>query len=314
MDVSIIIPNYNGKKLLEKNLPKIIAAVTEYKAEKKEIVITDDASNDESVAFLKNFILERKTDIPIRVLENSQNKGFSTNANRGVTAAKGEIVVLLNSDVFPEKDFLAPLLSHFNDPDVFGVGCMDKSIENDKIVPRGRGVGKWQRGFLIHQAGSVDKSSTLWASGGSSAFKKEIWEKLGGFDSLYNPFYWEDIDLSYRALKSGFKVVFEPTSIVIHEHEKGAIKSFYRKEKILSIAYRNQFIFVWKNITDVSLVISHVVWLPFHILSSVLRGDIEFFKGFLKALILFPKVFNHRLICKKLFTKSDQEILEKLQK
>ena len=47
----------------------------------------------------------------------------------------------------PEKDFLKPLMEHFNDESVFAVGCMDKSIENGKTVLRGRGIGKWKKGF-----------------------------------------------------------------------------------------------------------------------------------------------------------------------
>ena len=225
MSISIIIPNYNGAELLKKNLPKVTDAISNYK-ESIEIIVVDDCSTDSSMEILKKLN-------GIRIIRNERNLGFSSTVNNGVRNASGEIVVLLNTDVKPEKEFLIPLLNHFNDEKIFAVGCKDKSIENGKTVLRGRGVGMWKKGFLIHSRGEVDKNTTLWVSGGSGAFKKSIWEKLGGFDELYSPFYWEDIDLSYRAIKSGYKILFEPKSVVIHEHQKGAIKRKYSPSHIL---------------------------------------------------------------------------------
>jgi len=110
---------------------------------------------------------------------------------------------------------------------------MDESIEHGKVVLRGRGIGKWQRGFLTHSLGDLNKTDTLWVSCGSGAFRASIYRKIGGLNNIYNPFYWEDIDLSYKAQKAGFKVIFEPKSKVIHEHSKGAIASNYKPFRIL---------------------------------------------------------------------------------
>lgn len=224
--------------------------------------------------------------------------------------ATGEILILLNSDVVPYKDFLAPLVAYFNDSQVFAIGCMDESIENDKKVLRGRGVGRWNKGFFIHSEGKLNKNDSLWVSGGSGAFRMSIWNKLKGLDVLYNPFYWEDIDLSYRGLKAGYKISFASDSRVIHEHEKGAIKSKYRPASIQKIAYRNQFIFIWKNITDVNLIFSHIIWLPYHFLSAFKRKDWEFFVGFFRAFLLFPRIMQSRERAKKLFTISDKTIIK----
>ncbi len=204
MTVSIVIPNYNGAHLLEKNLPMVIEAVHNYEEKKHfdtEIIIVDDASVDDSIQEIKNQILRLRGQ-ELKIIMNEKNLGFSSTVNKGVRHAKGDILVLLNTDVRPEKDFLLPLVSHFEkDDNVFAVGCMDKSIEGEKVALRGRGVGRWEKGFLMHARGEVNKNNTLWVSGGSGAFRKSIWEKLGGFNDLYNPFYWEDIDLSYRGVK-----------------------------------------------------------------------------------------------------------------
>lgn len=310
MNVSITIPNYNGETLLKKNLPKVIAAAEYYKKQTIhdiEIIVVDDCSDNQSVLVIKQLFPE------VIVLQNEKNLGFALTVNKGVKKANGEIVVLLNSDVAPEKDFLMPLMHHFEDKKVFAVGCMDKSIEGSKIVLRGRGIGYWHKGFLMHKRGEVDKTDTLWVNGGSGAFRKSLWEKLGGFDPLYKPFYWEDIDLSYRALKSGYKLIFEPKSIVIHEHEKGAIKQQYSPTEIKKIAYRNQFLFVWKNVTDVSLQFSHFFWLPYHFMKAIFSSDSAFFAGFFAAIIRFPQSQYTSLQARRFFVKHDYEVTKEYQ-
>lgn len=297
LSISIVIPNYNGRRLLEKNLPKVISQIIKLSNYQIEIVIVDDNSSDDSMKYLRDLERERYrnleqkkpkflnlySSIVLKVILNEQNLGFASTVDRGVRAAKGEIVVLLNTDVCPEKGFLEAVLPHFKDPKVFAVGMMDKSIEDGNIVRRGRGVGKWRQGFYVHQRGEIDRTDTAWVSGGSGAFRKSIWKKLGGFDEIYNPFYWEDIDLSYRAKKAGYKILFEPKSAVVHEHGKGIIKSNYSPNYIKKISYRNQFLFVWKNANLVQLI-SHLLWLPYHIIKAIICGDIWFLTGFLWAI------------------------------
>ena len=180
--VSLVIPNFNGAHLLEKNLPKIEEALA-LSNKKAEIIVVDDASSDGSVNYIKNQILSirqaqdkniKNTDkkIEIKLLQNEKNMGFSSTVNRGVGRATGEIVILLNTDAYPQKDFLRYLLPHFEDERIFAVGCMDKSVEDGKHILRGRGLGKWERGFLAHRRGNVDREDTLWVSGGSGVFRK----------------------------------------------------------------------------------------------------------------------------------------------
>lgn len=302
MKVSIIIPNYNGEELLKKNLPKVFDAAKANKNGEVEIIVVDDGSTDNSVDEIHNYNAEFK------VIQNEKNLGFSSAINRGVKEANGQMIVLLNTDVVVQANFLEPLIKHFRDPDVFAVGCMDKNIENGKVVLRGRGIGKWHRGFLMHQRGEVNKKDTLWVNGGSGAFKRRIWEKIGGFDQLYNPFYWEDIDLSYRALKSGYKILFENKSVVQHEHLQGAIKKNFSSFQVKSVAYRNQFIFVWKNATDLNLWFSHILWLPYHLIKSLMRADLAFLIGFFQAFVMLPKIIQSRFKIQKLFIKRDKDI------
>lgn len=309
MDVSIIIPNYNGKDLLQKNLEKLLISCAYYEnqtKDKTEIIVVDDASFDGSVDFLHQFASTAKT--LVKIIQQKKNRGFSSTVNNGVSGADGDVIVLLNTDIVPEKDFLLPLLSHFASSNVFAVGCMDKSVEGDKTVLRGRGVGKWERGFFIHKKGQVNKQTTQWVSGGSGAFIKDIWDKLGGFDPLYNPFYWEDIDLSYRAYKRGWKVLFDPTILVEHHHES-TIRKYFTENQIKTIAYRNQFIFMWKNITQLSKLIEHKIYLWIHVVKALLRGDKPFIMGLFQAVVRLPIILKARRKQQKGDKLSDAQVL-----
>ena len=315
MNISIIIPNYNGEDLLRKNLPKVIKIAESYKKGNIEIIVIDDCSTDNSIKTIQSLTqitgLNRK--INLKIIQNEKNLGFSPTVNKAAKEATGEVLVLLNTDVLPEEFFLEPLIKNFDDNKVFAVGCMDKSIEDGKTVFRGRGLGKWEKGFLIHRKGEVSKNNTLWVNGGSGAFRRSIWNKLSGFNELYAPFYWEDIDLSYRALKSGYRVLFEPKSIVIHEHEKGAIKSKYSDFEIKVISYKNQFIFVWENATDLDLQFLHIIWLPYHFVKAFLRRDWASFLGFFKAFILLPKIIQSSFKAQKMFVKTDYEVIKEFE-
>lgn len=314
MRISVIIPNYNGEELLRNNLPKVIENVCNNKKYAIEFIIVDDGSTDTSKSVISNLLTLRQSEQSrisnLKFIQNDKNLGFSSAVNRGVKEASGEILVLLNTDVIPDKNFLDPLITQFSDEKVFAVGCMDKSLEKGKTILRGRGIGKWVKGFLIHARGEVDKNNTLWVNGGSGAFRKNVWDKLKGFNELYNPFYWEDIDLSYRALKSGYQILFEPKSTVTHYHEKGSIINQYSSSKIRTIAYRNQFIFAWENLTDLDLQFMHILFLPYHFVKAMLRKDLAFFIGFFKAFVLLPKIIKSSFEFQPLFVKKDKEIIK----
>lgn len=274
MKISIVIPNRNGAALLQKNLPAVMAASKNY-----QIIVVDDASTDKSIEILQKEFPE------VIIIRKKLHDGYASTVNAGVAAASGDIVVLLNSDVRPEKNFLAPLIAHFSNQKIFAVGCMDKSVEAGTIVLRGRGLAHWERGVYVHSRGEVDKTDTAWVAGGSGAFRKSVWQELGGMDPIFNPFYWEDIDLSYRAVKAGYVILFEPKSIVVHEHEKGIIKQEYSSFQIKTIAYRNQFLFIWKNISDLKILVEHIFWTPVRLIQATSRGDIRMLVGFGKAIV-----------------------------
>ncbi|PWU24041.1 hypothetical protein C5B42_00795 [Candidatus Cerribacteria bacterium 'Amazon FNV 2010 28 9'] len=293
-NVSFVIPTYNGVHLLQKHLRSVFAAARKG----DEIIIVDDASTDESVAWLeKTYGLTisscEVTDafcsvsiykgVGLKVLINRTNRRFASSCNRGVMSAKAELVVLLNNDVSPDTHFLASLLPHFEDPDVFAVGCKELAAsENDKEY--GRSSMTFSRGMFIHwREPDQSGTDTAWVAGGSGMFRKSMWEELGGFDLDYTPAYWEDIDLSWRAKQRGWKVLFEPASIVHHVHES-TNASVFGKNRVEIMGYKNQLLFTWKHAKGGALV-SHIFWFPYHLVFTTIRSRGRFAIGLWRASI-----------------------------
>ena len=113
MKVSVVIPNFNGRELLEKNLPSVLKAKENLENKIIEIIIVDDGSFDESVNFIKNNFSG------VKIIKHKINRGFSATVNTGVRTAKGDLIALLNNDVIPSEDFLKAALPHFENDKVF---------------------------------------------------------------------------------------------------------------------------------------------------------------------------------------------------
>lgn len=244
---------WNGKELLRKNLPSVTVAAQNPKNKIKEILVVDDASSDDSVAFVQtNFSF-------VRVVSQPRNFGYAVTCNTGVKEAKEELVVILNADVAPTKNFLEAVLPHFQDKKVFAVSFNEGQFGPGKIV--------WEKGFLAIEKTRQEKETTVsdWANGGSAIFRKEIWLKLGGMDELFLPFYWEDIDLGLRAKKAGFQIYWEPGAKVDHHHESTVNEANFEKyrfrKNISLIKERNHLLLTWKNIDSLGRFFVHLDYL-----------------------------------------------------
>jgi GT2 family glycosyltransferase len=124
--ISVVIPNYNGKTLLEQNLPHVIEALQKSGME-YEIIISDDASTDNSVAFVKQ-------NYPFIYLITSQsNQGFSVTINKGIMASTCDLVFALNSDVQVSPEYFQSQLKYFEAKDTFGVMGRIIGMDNDTI-------------------------------------------------------------------------------------------------------------------------------------------------------------------------------------
>jgi GT2 family glycosyltransferase/glycosyltransferase involved in cell wall biosynthesis len=241
---TLVIPNWNGKDLLERFLPSWIDAIAGHPG--SEVLIVDNGSTDGSADWIRANYPE------VHLLALPQNLGFGGGSNAGIRAAKNDVAVLLNSDMRVEVDFLAPLLAGFTDETVFAVSCQiflgDRSKRREET---GLTEGRWQDGAL--RVGHREDPEVnrlfpcLYGGGGSCAFDRRKFFDLGGFDELLAPFYLEDADLGFLAWKRGWKVLYQPASVVHHEH-RGTIGKRFSPEYIQSVLQKNFLLFAWKNI------------------------------------------------------------------
>jgi GT2 family glycosyltransferase/glycosyltransferase involved in cell wall biosynthesis len=267
---TVVIPNWNGKDLLEKYLPSVISALSSHPG--NEILVVDNGSTDGSAVFIGERFPQ------VHVLALAENLGFGGGSNAGIRAARNDIVVLLNNDMRVAPDFLAPLVEGFADPDVFAVSCQiffsDASRAREET---GLTQGWWQDGSLRvrHRVDGAVKElfPCFYGGGGSCAFDRAKFLELGGFDELLAPFYLEDTDLGYLAWKRGWKVLYQPCSVVWHEH-RGTIGKRFREAEIQAVLKKNYLLFCWKNIHEFPRLLSHFAFTWAGALLAAIFGDV----------------------------------------
>lgn len=265
---SIVIPNWNGRDLLEKYLPPLIEAVSGNP--RNEIIVVDNGSTDGSADFVRSaFPIVRLVALP-------ENLGFGGGSNRGIQEAKNDIVVLLNSDMRVDRGFLQPLLDAFSDEKVFAVSSQIFFTDpGRKREETGLTQAWWSSGFLrvrhVDDAQISEPFPCFYPGGGSSAIDRRKLLSLGGFDHLLHPFYLEDTDVGYMAWKRGWKVYYQPASKVWHEH-RGTIGKKFSQSYIDGVLYKNLILFCWKNIHSWSGIYSHLLNSWIGAILSVLAG------------------------------------------
>lgn len=255
---SIVIPNWNGKDLLEKFLPTVLAACSSG----DEIIVVDNASSDGSAEFVERSFPQ------VRLLRMDRNLGFGGGSNAGIRAASHRIAVLLNNDMRATPDFLAPLLAGFTDEAVFAVSAQlffpDPERRREET---GLTAGSFEKGFIRVRHDADEEIDRLYpifyAGGGSTAYDREKFLALGGFDPLFEPFYLEDTDLSFNAWRRGWKVLYQPASRLYHEH-RATIGKRYSPESILAYLQKNYVLMVWKNVHRWRWLLAHLLYLYGH--------------------------------------------------
>ena len=303
---SVVIPNWNGRDLLAKYIPSIIEALSG-NAE-NEIIVVDNGSEDGSADFLREHFPS------VRVLALDRNLGFGGGSNAGFRAANNDIVVLLNSDMRVERDFLAPLLEAFTDELVFSVACQIFFSDPNKLREEtGLTQAWWENGSLRvrHRDDPAIQAPypCAYGGGGSCAFDRRKFLELGGFDELLAPFYLEDTDIGYLAWKRGWKVLYQPRSVVYHEH-RGTIGKKFSKAQIDLVLKKNFALFCWKNIHEWPRLISHFFFAYAGAVVTEIFGESPErtnFAGLWRALQQLPGAMRSRARARKLAVIDDTE-------
>jgi GT2 family glycosyltransferase/glycosyltransferase involved in cell wall biosynthesis len=303
---SVVIPNWNGRDLLQKYIPSIVEALSG--KPDNEIIVVDNGSEDGSAEFLREHFPS------VRVLALERNLGFGGGSNAGFRAAKNDIVVLLNSDMRVERDFLPPLLEAFTDATVFSVACQIFFTDPNKLREEtGLTQFWWENGSLRvrHRDDAAIQAlyPCAYGGGGSCAFDRRKFLELGGFDELLAPFYMEDTDVGYMAWKRGWKVLYQPRSVVYHEH-RGTIGKKFSAAHIDLVLKKNFALFCWKNIHEWPRLMSHFFFAYAGAVVTELFGDSPEranFAGLWRAFRQLPGAIGARARARRLAVIDDKE-------
>ncbi len=210
--VSIIIPVYNQFEYTYNCIKSIVENTTDISY---EIIIADDVSSDKTLDIndiVKNII----------VIRNEKNLGFLLNCNNASKKARGKYLYFLNNDTNIQKNTIVKLIETFNN---FGkVGLVgSKLVYPDGKLQEAGGIfwndaSAWNYGNRAeaempeyNYVKEVD-----YVSGASMMISKDIWKEIGGFDERYVPAYCEDSDLAFEVRRKGYKVMYQPKSVVVH--------------------------------------------------------------------------------------------------
>ena len=209
--VSIVVPVHGKWEYTEGCLRSLAALRT---ALPFEVLVVDDASPDDSRRRLESVE-------GIRVVPLDVNRGYVGACNAGIEASRADLVVLLNNDTHVADDWLDPLVAVMDDPTVGLVGSRlvypDGRLQEAGGIIFSDGTG-WNFGrFDDPEAPAYTyRRDVDYVSGASIMVRRTVLEELGGLDTALTPAYYDDTDLAFGVRKLGLRVVYEPTSVVVH--------------------------------------------------------------------------------------------------
>jgi GT2 family glycosyltransferase len=275
--ISVVIPNYNGERLLGEYLPSVLRAVEKWDGD-AEIIVVDDCSRDESCRVIREQFPE------VRLMVNPRNLGFSGTCNAGMREARYPILLCLNTDVRVEENLFAVLAERFRDPDLFAV--TPRIIVEREDRNQGVCFGRFSHGFIKGSfrsaADPVPGRENLYAVGACVAYDAAKFRALGGYSEIYSPYLFEDVDISYRAWKRGWKSAYAPEATVWHFSNATLAKAKRRLNK--TIYFRNRFIFHWANLSDPSFITLNALNTLLRLLVSWLWFNFVYYEAFFGAL------------------------------
>ena len=277
MKLSVIIVNYNVEHFLEQCLNSVVAAM---KPISGEVIVIDNNSIDGSVEMVKEKFPQ------VKIIANKTNDGFSKANNQGIKIAKGEYVLLLNPDTVVEEHTFSRTVDFMDaHPEAGGLGvkmidgkghflpeskrglptpavAFYKMIGLSRLFPKSRRFGKYHLGYLSSE--SVHEVEIL--SGAFMLMRMEALEKTGYLDEDFF-MYGEDIDMSWRIIKAGYKNYYFPETRIIHYKGESTKKS---SVNYVFVFYNAMVIFAKKHFSDKKArLISFLIKIAIYLRASV---------------------------------------------
>ncbi|WP_223033879.1 glycosyltransferase family 2 protein [Hanstruepera marina] len=249
MKLSVVILNYNVRYFLELCLKSVEAAIIDLDA---EIIVVDNNSSDASCQMVKTQFPE------VVLIENKNNDGFSKGNNLGVAHAKGEYVCILNPDtVVAENTFstLLQFIKQLDNPGIVGCRLIDGTghflPESKRNIPKPKVALKKLLGnpydYYANQVEEFGIGEVPVFVGAFMFMKKSVYEAVGGFDEDYF-MYGEDVDISYKVLKSGYENYYNGTTSIIHYKGESTLKDVKYAKRFygaMQIFYKKHFKSNW---------------------------------------------------------------------
>lgn len=299
--ISIIIPNLNGKEHLKSCLPSIAFQ----NSHTFKVIVVDNGSTDGSAEFVKDNYPEAE------IIMFDTNTGFAAAVNAGIVKAMEEFdpkyILLLNNDIELEQGFLSTAINTFEEIpecDIIAVKMMNffkRNIIDDtgNFITK-KGGTSYPRGNGQEDSGQFDKPEFIFgACAGAAFYRKGVFEKIGLFDETFFA-YLEDIDLAFRAQLAGLKCYYQPKAVCYHKRGGSTISTFKFQMKL------NERNAVWLRIKNYPLIL-YISYQPLFFLSRLRRlffiwknngfscffaALTGYFEGIIKAPAILPKRFS----------------------
>jgi GT2 family glycosyltransferase len=243
---SVVIPHWNGKQFLQ----PCVDALRNQSYETIEVIIVDNNSQDGSQQYIKDNYPE------VKLIELSENRGFTGACNAGMELAQGDFIALLNNDTEVDSNWAKAVLDAFSRHDDVGIVASKMLLFNqrDHIHTAGDGFtidGRaFNRGVWQKDEGQFDQEEYVFgACGGSSAYRKELLDQIGLLDDDFF-FLLEDMDIAWRSQMAGWRTLYTPHAIVYHHLSAtggGATASFYDGRNSLYLLVKDVPIELWRK-------------------------------------------------------------------
>ena len=294
--VAVVILNWNGLKLLKTYLPVVI---DNSKVEGVDVFVADNNSDDESVEYVKkNF-----PDVKLVQLDN--NYGFAGGYNKALRQINAEYFLLLNSDVAPGENWLPPLIDMMDsDPEIAACAPKIRSYKEPEMFEYAGAAGGFidKYGFpfcrgrifdvLEKDEGQYDDPMPVfWGSGAALMIRSEVYNGYGGLDEDFFA-HMEEIDLCWRILNRGYRIMSVPQSVVFHLgggtlNQQNSYKTY--------LNFRNNLYMLVKNLPEkrfyrrliIRMLLDGIAGLHF-----LLKGEFAFFSAVFKAHFSFYSNFG----------------------
>jgi GT2 family glycosyltransferase len=286
---SLIVLNWNGKELLARCLPSLCAL--DYP--NYEVILVDNGSTDGSVEYVIS-------EFPgISVIENERNLGYAGGMNVGIAQSKGDVVVLLNNDVIVRQDWLAELVGAMVTDERIGVAGCKIFLADGKTLQHAGGLISYPLALADHygygqpDTGAYEVLANVdYVTSAAMAIRRAVLAEVGYLDDGFFPIYYDDVDICYRARAAGWRVVYVPTSVLIHLESATMVRDSYR---YFVSFHRSRLRFVLKHLSIEQFlgdfVPAEVAWLAQARLPQERRALSRAYRA---ALLMAPAIYAAR--------------------